>query len=621
MCGIAGLIVRRKENPIDIVSSMLLLMRHRGPDDDGAFVEFVEGVGWLGLGNNRLSILDLSPCGHQPMQSPDGRYVLIYNGEVYNYREIAKELGNDPILDISSGDTAVVLAALIKWEAEAFKKFNGMWALALYDRVRGTLLLSRDRMGVKPLYVYRDEQQFIFASEIKAILCACRQRLKVNREVAARYLLQGLLDAQAETFFERVLHFPPASFAVIDLRETFAGSPTYQTFWCHPFERALGDLEGSPPAEELRETFIDAVRVCLRSDVPVGVLLSGGIDSSSILGAIGSMGMLDNISVLSVVSDDPESNEESFIDIMANYTGCQVLKFEAHRDPLKLLDELPEACWFNDQPFGGFSSLAHRNLMRMARDRKIKVLLTGQGSDEQLGGYNKFLYFYLQDRVRSGEYRNAARVLMDFVRQRTVIPEFSCREAKRYLPSFLRCLGNRYLGGCFEDVNPMDTTLGGNYQEREWRDIRYLSLPALLHSEDRMSMSCSVEMRVPFVDYRIVELLGRTPPSDKLSAGWTKAIFREAMEGIIPKQIQYRKDKKGFNVPEEKWLRQPLQSRLSRAFEEPMLAEVSGYIRRPALQRMYKGFLGGSRLVSAGDIFRVYCFEVFLRCFEAFISG
>jgi asparagine synthase (glutamine-hydrolysing) len=359
----------------------------------------------------------------------------------------------------------------------------------------------------------------------------------------------------------------------------------------------------------------------LRSDAPVGVLLSGGIDSSSILGAIRSLGMLDNISVLSVVSDDAEANEEPFIDTMSNYTGCHVLKFKAHRDPLKLLDELPHACWFNDQPFGGFSCIAHRNLMRMARDERIKVLLTGQGSDEQLGGYNKFLYFYLQDRLKIGEYRDAARLLVDFAKKRTVIPEFRWREAKRYLPSLLKRSGSHYLGAALKEVDLLDTTLGDNYQEREWRDIRLLSLPALLHNEDRMSMSCSLEMRVPFMDYRMVELLGRTPPSRKLTAGWTKAIFRAAMEGLIPEQIQYRRDKKGFTVPEEKWMRQSLQCRFSATFQRPMLAESWGYIQRPGLQRMYNSFLGGSHLVSAGDIFRVYCFEVFLRRFETFINA
>ena len=621
MCGIAGLISRHKENPTSIVSNMLSVMRHRGPDDAGILVEHIDGSGWLAFGHNRLSILDLSPRGHQPMKSPDGRYELIYNGEIYNYREIAKDLGDDPILQISPGDTAVVLAALIKWGAEAFKKFNGMWALAFYDRAKSTLLLSRDRMGVKPLYVYHDEQQFIFASEIKAILCACRRRLRVNREVAARYLLQGLLAAQPETFFEGVTHFPPASFTVIDLKKPIADSPTYQTFWRHPFEENISELEHPPTIAELRETFIDAVRIRLRSDVPVGVLLSGGIDSSSILGAIGSLGMLDNITVLSVVSDDAEANEEPFIDLMADYAGCKVLKFKADSDPLKFLDELPEACWFNDQPIGGFSPLAHHNLMRMAKDNSIKVLLTGQGSDEQLGGYNKFLYFYLQDKLKNGRYLDAAKLFMDFVKQRTVITEFRWREAKRYLPSLLKRSGHQYLGAALKNVDFLDTTLGKNYQEREWRDIRFLSVPALLHSEDRMSMSCSLEMRVPFMDYRMVELLGRTPPSSKLRAGWTKAIFRSAMEGIIPKEIQYRRDKKGFNVPEEKWIKQSLQNRFSATFQQPMLAESSGYIQRPALQRMYRSLLDGSHIVSAGDIFRVYCFEVFLKRFEAFIDA
>ena len=620
MCGIAGLIRKGPDNPTAAISSMLSVIRHRGPDDTGIYVDNIGNAAWLGLGHNRLSIIDLSARGHQPMKSPDGRYVLVYNGEVYNYLEIARELGHDDVLEISSGDAAVVLAALIKWGPQAFSRFNGMWALAFYDRARGTLLLSRDRMGIKPLYLYGDEQQLVFASEIKAVLSACGRRLTVNRKAAARYLLQSVSDAQPETFFEGVVQFPPASFAVIDLKESFKNNPAYQTFWRHPYEETPCGAGDAPPIEELRETFIDAVRLRLRSDVPVGVLLSGGVDSSSILGALGRLGVLENLHVLSVVSNDVESSEEPFIDLMAKYSGCQVDKFNADQDPVTLLDELPETCWYNDEPLGGLASVAHRNLMRIARDKGMTVLITGQGSDEQLGGYNKFLYFYLQDCFRHWRWPEAAGMLWGCVKEGTIISEFTWREAKRYLPGLAKRSGSRHWGAALNGSDLVDTSLGKSYREREWRDIRYFSIPVLLHYEDRMSMSWSREMRVPFMDYRLVELLGNIPPSSKLQAGWTKAIFRKAMEGIIPKEIQYRKDKKGFNLPIEKWIRGPLQKRFSGVFDNSMLAEDQGFINRRGMQAMYKEFLEGSSFVSYKDIFNVYCFETWLKRFEAFLD-
>lgn len=621
MCGIVGVIRKGRESPAAVVAGMLSAIRHRGPDDTGVFLENLPGDAWLGLGHNRLSILDLTSRGHQPMASPDGRYVLVYNGEVYNYLEIARELGRDAVVDMSPGDTAVVLAALIKWGPQALTRFNGMWALAFYDRAKGTLLLSRDRMGVKPLYVYRDERQLIFASEIKAILGACGRRLSVNRKAGARYLVQSVLDAQPETFFEGVRQFPPASFAVVDLQAPFDRDPDYRTFWRHPYEQEPEGAGKAPSVEELRETFVDAVRLRLRSDVPVGILLSGGVDSSAIVGAVGRLGMLDNLQVLSVVSDDAEANEEPFIDIMAAFAGCRVAKFNSDRDYEELLDGLPEACWYNDEPLGGLAPVAHRNLMRIARDKGVTVLLTGQGADEQLAGYNKFLYFYLQDCFRRGRWPEALRMLGGCIGQRTVIPEFRWREAKRYLPGLARLWKAQPWSAALSRAELVDTRLGKNYREREWRDICCLSIPGLLHYEDRMSMSWSREMRVPFMDYRLVELLGRVPPSEKLRAGWTKAIFRKAMEGLIPREIQYRKEKKGFTLPEEKWMRGPLRSRFAAMFDRPMLAEERGWVERTAAQKLFRRFLGGDRLVSYKDLFNIYCFEIWLRRFESCLEG
>jgi len=620
MCGIVGMVKQDGENPAMLIDNMLTAIRHRGPDDTGNFIEYIGNVGWVALGHNRLSIIDLSERGHQPMISPDGRYVLVYNGEVYNYLEIANELGQDQILDISASDTSVVMAALIRWGTDAFKHFNGMWALALFDRVNKTLLLSRDRMGVKPLYIYQNEKQILFASEIKSILIGCDKRFRVCPTVAARYLIQSITDAQQETFFSGIFQFPAANYAFIDLKDQLNKPISYHKFWRHPYEQESYNFRASPSPDDIREIFIDAVRLRLRSDVPVGLLLSGGIDSSSIVGVAKEIGLLDNLSVLSVVSDDIQSNEEPFIDLMANYVKCPVLKFKADQSPLKLFDELSDACWFNDEPVISFTSIAHRNVMNMAHKHNITVLLTGQGADEQLGGYNKFLYFYLLDCYHRGRWMEIAHMLLGCFSERTILNEFRLREAKRYLPHFFRKHGINYLGKSIRPYELLDTNLGESYQCREWRDISSLSIPMLLHYEDRMSMSYSREMRIPFMDYRLVEMLGKVKPNKKLEKGWTKAIFRQAMKGILPKEIQYRKDKKGFNLPLDKWMKGPLKKSIFSVFDNLMLAEESGFFKRAQVQEIYQRYLKGDSMVNYKEIFNILCFEFWLRRFEAYLE-
>jgi asparagine synthase (glutamine-hydrolysing) len=623
MCGIAG-ILRRKTTPEELagqISGMLATLRHRGPDDSGYVIEEISEDVLLGLGHVRLSILDLTPRGHQPMISPCGRYILIYNGEIYNYIEIRKELGDDPILSISEGDTAVVLAALARWGTDSFRHFNGMWALAFYDRLTRRLVLSRDRMGVKPLYLYYDDQEIIFASEIKAILQACRKRFRLDRNVVARYLIQSITDGQEDTFFEGIIQFPPACFAEINLQDPSGEVPCFTRFWKHPYElETIISSHSEPTEEEIRDTFIDAVKIRLRSDVPVGVLLSGGLDSSSIVGAAKTAGGLENLQILSVVSKDPEINEEPFIDMMAHYAGCEVIKFWVDFRPGEMLDQLSDACWYNDQPLTGFASIAHRNLMRLASENGVTVILTGQGSDEQLAGYNKFLYFYLFDCFRNMRWGYMAEMLLGCLWNGTILSEFKLREAKRYLPWFRNHLANTYWGPKLSDTELLRTGLANSYREREWRDIRHLSLPMLLHHEDRMSMSWSREMRVPFMDYRLVELLAKVNPSRKLRHGWSKAVFRQAISGLIPTSIQWRRDKKGFKIPEEKWIRNEFQPKFQDTFEKPMLAESLGFVDRKGLKEVNNRFRMGDRTINYKDIFNVFCLEMFLHRFQSHIT-
>lgn len=560
------------------------------------------------------------------MVSPDGRHVLVYNGEVYNYRQIAAALGDDPVAASSPGDTAVVLAALIRWGPAALERFNGMWALALFDRQSNRLLLSRDRMGVKPLYWHQDGPQLVAASEVKSIVQVCG-RMPVNTEAVRAYLGQGLTDFGPATFFEGIEAFPAGCYAEIDLSRHRPDRPQPIRYWRHPFETeqaagGAGAIGAQPSAEEVRETFVDAVRLRLRSDVPVGILLSGGVDSSSILAAARLKGEGGDLTALTVVSDDPVADERAGASLMAERVGVPLLQVNVDQRPTQLLEGLSDACWYNDQPFTTLSVVAHRMVMEQAARLGITVLLTGQGADEQLGGYNKFLYFYLYHSLRDLQWREGASMLVGCARQRTVLPEFRLSEAKRYLGRLGRRGQPRPFGPAILDGPGIPVGPGSSYAYREWRDMTSLSVPALLHYEDRMSMSWSREMRSPFMDYRLVELLARVSPGKKLERGWTKAIFRQAMEGLLPAEIQWQRRKRGFTIPEQAWIRsvmrQPIQETLGR---RDSLSVQLGLVDPAVATTLLQRYFDRSGAVGYKDVFTLFCLEVWLQRFAPYIRG
>lgn len=620
MCGVSAILSQHVEGLKEAISSMVSVMNHRGPDGHGTYIDQISQSSYLALGHNRLSIIDLTEHAAQPMKSRDGRYVLIYNGEVYNYREIARELERDDLPMDGFGDTAVVLAALARWGPAALSKFNGMWALLLYDSQEKTLLVSRDRFGIKPLYYYRDRDAVVFASEIKAILAASPSQFSINLDVAIPYLTRGLLNVSEDTFFTGIQQFPPASYQVIDLRRRSESPPKPERFWLHPFEAGEEPTVGRVSPEQLRAVFLDAVTLRLRSDVPVGVLLSGGVDSSAIVGAIAKTRSLDNLTVLSVTSDDPAASEERFIDLMSTFVHVVPKKVNVSNDPLALLNRLSEACWFNDEPVGGVSNIAHLRLMELARSLGIKVVLSGQGADEQLGGYNKFFYFWLQELLRQGKYLAAAKTIAQFAAHSNTLYEFRISEAIRYLDK-VRLVSSTFIAPEHQHRDTMDIGFQDSYAKREWIDLVKTSVPALLHYEDRMSMSQSVELRVPFLDFRLVECLARVHPSEKFDGGWTKSIFRKAIAGLVPREIQYRRDKKGFNVPEDAWMRGAFKPRVMEMFNSGMRAGDLGLVDTEKLRALYATFLAGRGYLNGRHFFRVYAFETFVRRFEAKIRS
>ena len=618
MCGI-GLVLQSHADAAHMVRRLEALQSvqsHRGPDGSGQLVINTPRGGLLGLAHQRLSILDLTQRASQPMQSACGRYVLSYNGEIYNYRELAAELGLEQSSEGAWGDTAVLLAALVRWGVQALPKLNGMWAFVFVDRVCNTALVCRDRFGVKPLHWALHSDTLFIASEVKGILAMSGQRFGLNLDSVAQHVTQSLANTSHATFFCGIESFPPASYALLNLSQPVGDALDFKRYWWHPYERMDTVAAPSDP-DQLRDLLADAVRLRLRSDVPCGLLLSGGLDSSSILALAKQQGIA--LHILSAISSDAQSNEEYWINQIARH--CQIVPTRIKIDdtPQSFLDELQEATWFNDQPLSGLSMIAHRRLMAAAHQAGIVVLLSGQGSDEQLGGYNKFLYFYLRECLQKGEITRAGALLWNCFQRGTVIGEFKLSEAKRYLP---RWSSHRqaHIGQRLVSAQIVPTYQQLSYAEREWRDVASLSLPLLLHSEDRMSMSFGREIRLPFLDYRLVELLAGISAAQKFNGGWPKWPLRQAMRDVLPSSIAWRRDKKGFNIPEALWLKTCFKPQLDALFASDMRCYDLGLVQAQAMRNMYAQYCAGDKRVAYKDVLNIVTLESWLQAYGSYLT-
>ncbi|MDB5053865.1 MAG: hypothetical protein JWM44_1915 [Bacilli bacterium] len=623
MCGIAGLISTglHRTDMLPIVQSV---QGHRGPDSCGLLQNRMER--WnVTLVHQRLSILDLSSAGHQPMQAYNGKDYIIFNGEVYNYKELRVELIQLGYKFRSDTDTEVILTALIHWGPdEAMNKFNGMWAFAWLDQRKQRLIMSRDRVGIKPLYYYLDGQNCYFASEIKTILALVPHKFKLNVNIVGNYLLQSIMETSTETFFEGIMQIPAGYYGELDLKKNEL-QLDLRSFWKVPVhnERPLSE---NVLVEQVRDLFMDAVKLQLRSDVPVGVLLSGGVDSSAIAAVMANiLGKEANLNIFSAVSLDSRYDESPFIDIMAKQLNQDVHKVVLDFKPEQAFAYLEQLCWFNDQPVGSFSNVAHYLLMKEAKEKNVTVILSGQGADELLCGYKKFLGFYLQNLFLHKQYGTFTKVLGSFIKQGTMINQFNLGEAKRYLPALLKPKEIDIRGPRLCDYEAVFLGLqsGTSLIQRQALDIQQFSVPVLTHYEDRMSMAWSREIRVPFLDYRLIEMLVPLPAELKLKNGWSKYIFRKAMEPFLPQQIVWRKDKKGFANPESEWLKHELKAGVLEYFTKDSLIFKFGLVERAPLLKKYELYCRQSSdrgVISYKDIFNPMALEIWLRKFEKYIS-
>lgn len=621
MCGLAGIITNLIPEKVNsFLTAAEKIQHHRGPNSQGK-KNFVAGSWQLGFCHQRLSILDLSQAGAQPMMSASGYSCIIYNGEVYNYQEIKTQLTAERYE--STSDTEVLIRALEELGIEkAINLFNGMWAFAWFNCQTNKLYLCRDRAGIKPLYYYLKDNTLYFASEIKTILEATGDCFNLDYQVTGEFLLQSLQDTSCDTFYKEIKAVPAAHYIEIDLN-----LPTLSL----NVIRYWDVLQAKPVIdnnliEQVQTLFDHAVQLRLRSDVPVGVTLSGGLDSSCIATMMKRhLGKLNNLHILSAVAPGSELDESKYIDVMAEFLNATVHKVELNLQADNAIELLKTTICHNDSPVGSFSNIAHYLLMQKAHELGITVILSGQGADELLCGYKKYLAFYIQYLVHKNKFFKAVSVVLSFLLNRSILNQFSIKEAKRYLPKWLKkddldISGNKLKQ--FYQPKSLGLKKNQTLQQRQTADLTQFSVPFLTHYEDRMSMAWSREIRLPFLDYRLMELFINLPIEKKLSRGWTKYIFRQAMDKCLPKQIAWRKDKQGFINPQEEWLKKELNQQVINYFAEDALIFKLGLVNRSILLKKYKLYCTQPAKKSTiwyREIFNPLALEIWLQLNKRFL--
>ncbi len=569
MCGIAG-VIGQPNGSEAIVRGMLQIMRHRGPDGSGLWSSTLPSGRAVVLGHRRLSILDLSVDGAQPMADASGRYHLTHNGEIYNFLEVRAELQRQGVTFRSQSDTEVIIEAYRQWGTDCLSRFNGMFAFALYDSGTGMLFCARDRYGEKPFLFGYGRDFFAFASEYKGLL----QHPGLSLEIDEWRLLRAAhnpgtgLDADRQTVFNDVEQLLPGEAMTVDVHTL------ERRIWMYWQVQPSGEAAVANEQavfDEFRDLLIDSVRLRLRSDVPVGSCLSGGLDSSAIVCIVRKLlGQDADYCTFTGRFQGTASDEWAYAEQVI--AGVNVINHTVTPTVDRFLEDLPRFMWLNELPVSSSSQFAQWCVFDLAREHGVTVLLDGQGADESLGGYEQHFAAYVAALREGGEFDRLAREL-PLIRERyplALAPQG--RDVRDRLPfRFRHWLSNRLgtgtnlLYGLRPDVAQL-VSLQNCEQRRGGFDPlasvllqesfgRFLT--TLLRYGDRNSMAHSREVRLPFCDHRIAEFVFRLPPSLQMGEVQTKRLLRESMRGILPEGIRTRWNKQGFRPPQELWFETP----------------------------------------------------------------
>lgn len=589
MCGIFGILTTPDTPLADVptlAADLCANLEHRGPDDFGWAAFSPQGqllgtereharlgdqVPTLLVGQTRLAIIDLSPAGHQPMFSEDGRYALTYNGEIYNYCELRAELEQRGTRFHGNTDTEVLLQAWIHWGKACLTRLTGMFAFALYDAVEQSLFLARDFFGIKPLYWRTASGNFSFASEVPAMLRFPGAKRKLSAQSVYNYLVFTKYDRGGSTFFHDIQQLPPACCMMVNVRTGAVSEP--ERYW-KPDLTIRTALTFNEAAQRLREMFLDSVHLHLRSDVPLGVALSGGIDSSAVVCAVRHLRPEAELHTFSFLAKDSPVSEEYWANLVARQTHA--VRHTVEVDPHELVQDIGDMIRRQGEPFGSTSIYAQYRVFRLARENGVKVTLDGQGADELLAGY----WGYPGQRTASLLMRGNLVGAWKFLRAKASWPgsptgETLRRAVREMIPDWLIPFALRVAGrnptpqwldlSAFRQAGTLFTPLDERFRlypgcrDRVRQILAYQltweGLQMLLRHGDRNAMAFSIESRVPFLSREMAEFCLSLPEEYLIDMkGRSKSVFREAMRGIVPDEILDRRDKIGFATPEQEWL-------------------------------------------------------------------
>lgn len=585
MCGIAGIIDlgRRAIDP-KVLKSMTDTIRHRGPDDEGyALIDqttsyFQTYIGTdspvalkefqlpfepseiifpanLGLSHRRFSIIDLTPTGHQPFFDKERSCCVVFNGEIYNYIELRKELESRGAVFQSYSDTEVLLEAYKAWGSDCFQRFIGFWALALYDFRKKQLILSRDHMGKRPLYWSRVKERIYFASEIKALLqiAEITNHKRVNSDAIWHWCTAGMRDLDFSTCFENIFTLPSASWTIVD--ENFPHK--INIFWKVPEKRLTETDIGIPEAaRHVRETLKDAISIRLRSDVPLAFELSGGMDSSLVV-ALAAQSYPGQITTYTVRFSDPRWDEEPFARSVA----------ERYHVDYRIIDSPVDTMWHDilsfvylqEEPFHSPNIQINQSIWSIMRTYGTKVVLNGVGGDELFAGYSWYFPKLQNENLKMGNYYQfIENALCELIWKNTITTSARSLMSKaihslKYLTrgsSTTKGEDNFYLRGIARPKRQFHTKI---LSELLYMDVTNTLIPYWLRLSDKISMGVPIECRSPFLDYRVAELAMRLPVTYLIRHGWRKWILRKAFEKDLPSDVIWRRQKMGFPFPYEKF--------------------------------------------------------------------
>jgi asparagine synthase (glutamine-hydrolysing) len=611
MCGINGF--TWKDEPL--IEKMNQSLRHRGPDDQNTYID-----GKISLGHCRLSIIDLSPAGRQPKSNEDGSIWIIFNGEIYNFQEIRAILEKSGHKFSSNTDTEVIVHAYEEWGTNCVERFNGMWAFAIYDKNKSILFFSRDRFGVKPLYFCRHEKGLVFSSEIKGILQHDTKRVP-NDMAVYDFLVLGFVDHLPDTFFQGIERLMPGESMIYEL-----SSGTLKRFrWydLHSKMMRAEKLSEEKAAKNIRELFMDSVRYRLISDVPVGSCLSGGIDSSAIVYAMRKLNETAEVKTFSLIFPGNKLDESDYIKEVVKAT--KVKGYAVSPTTEDLIRDLDDLIQTQEEPFGSMSIYGQYKVMELAHKNDMKVLLDGQGSDEIFAGYfvyYKYLLFESLLRLRLKEFKTTSKAIKNKINDMVIFPAMTILSKMGLSEGPLQDFWlsrKKYLNKSdgIKLANPLNER-GFDLNRALYSDLTQYSIPQLLRYEDKNSMRWSIESRVPFLDYRLVEYAMSLPSSYKIRKGTTKYILRKALKDLVSDRILGRRDKIGFATPDEDWLMSPAFIELAKEILNSKKFRSRKYWRQSEVLHLLNEHLESDskhRTNQSDVLWRIINIELWLRTF------